>query len=369
MWSSTLRAYSALRRTWLGQIVLALLAAQATILAVHFGGMGHDVSPAVMLGIAGWDYNSWTGNVIVPPGWTHGGTVSTGTGRFGGQSIKTNPGTFTLPSTTATAIFGCAINYTTTGEDIIGFDTSGGALISRVQLTASGALQVRDAANTVVATGTTTGLTSTWMYVELKIFVNGASGTCELHLNGVTEIASTTGNFGSTNIGQVIIRSPSNHGQFDDFYCLDTTGSQNNTFKGDVRIVTQMPDGAGAHTQWTAAGGGSNYTKVNETLADGDTSYNSDSTPGDIDTYTFADVDAGATVHAAQLVTYARKDDANTRQIAAVLRQSSTDHVGATKTMTSSYAFYGELYDTDGAGSAWTAATINGDEFGVKEIA
>lgn len=352
----------------LRKIFALLLSVQAVILTAHFGA-GHGAEPMVMLGLAGWDYFAWTGNVIVPPGWAHGGTVSTGTGRFGGQAIFTNPGTFTMPSTATTAIFGCAIKYTTSAENMIGFYTAAGVLVADLRLTASGQVELRNAADGVVATGTTTGLANTWHYFELKIFVNGASGTGEVHVDGVTEIASTTGNFGSTAIGQVIIRSPSNHGTFDDFYVLDTTGSQNNTFKGDVRVTTQMPDGAGAHTQWTAAGGGSNYTKVNETLADGDTSYVSDSTPGDIDTYTFADVDAAATVHAAQAVLYARKDDAATRQIAAVARQSSTDHVGATKTMGSSYAFFGELYDVDPSGSAWTASAFNGDEFGVKEIA
>jgi len=318
--------------------------------------------------MAGFDFGDVTALKLLDA-WSLGGTVTTVTGRFGGQAIRTNPGTYTIPTAGATMIMGVACNFVANNFAFIDFETAAAANVSQLFITSSNFLQVRNAAGTAVVTGAT-AIGAGWHYIEFKIFVNGASGTCEVHLDGITEIASTTGNFGSTNIGLARLLSPSNNVSQDDFYVLDTSGSVNNTFLGDVRIDYVAPDGAGAHTQWTPSGGGNNYQKVNEgPPPDGDTSYVSDSTPGDIDTYTFTNVDGGANVHGVQLHLYARKDDAATRQIAPVARQSSTDYVGTTKTLTTNYDYASQLYDLDPSGSAWTATTVNGDEFGVKEIA
>jgi hypothetical protein len=108
---------------------------------------------------------------------------------------------------------------------------------------------------------------------------------------------------------------------------------------------------------------------VNEHPPTDDTTYVSDSTPGDIDSYTVTDIDGGATVYAVQTNMWARKDDAATRQIAPVIRQASTDYVGTTVTLGTTYQYYSQLYDKDPTAAAWTAANVNSDEFGVKEIA
>ncbi len=313
-------------------------------------------------------------------------TLSLGTsggfeaGRFGGQAARCQTGaggggpnvTFTLPSTYATLITGFAFKPGTANTAFLELLTSGGTLLAYLQINASRFIEVRNVGNTLIATGTTALTLGNYYYVELKLFVNGASGTCEVHLNGVSEIASTTGNFGSTNIGKVYLgwsSATNTTCTYDDVYACDTSGSHNNSFLGDVRVVTVYPDGDGAHTQWTATGGGSHYTQVNETTPDGDTTYVSDSTPGDIDTYTVTDIDGGASVFGVQTNLYARKDDANTRQIAPLIRQSSTDYVGTTVTLGSSYVGYVQLYDQDPTSTNWTAANVNADEFGVKEIA
>src|SRR5262249_39117493 len=120
---------------------------------------------------------------------------------------------------------------------------------------------------------------------------------------------------------------------------------------------------------WTPNGAANNWDCVDDTATDDDSTYISDSTVGHIDTYATADVDAGATVYGVQVNLYARKDDAATRQIAPVIRQAGTNYVGNTATLGSTYSFYSQLYDQDPTAAAWTAATFNGDEFGVKEIA
>lgn len=303
-------------------------------------------------------------------------------GRFGGQAARFSSGvtvrTKLLPSTYSTLIAGVAFRTAALGSSVDFFQLMSGATATcRLSFNASGKLQVRNSGGTVIATGTTTFAPNVWNYFETKVFVNvgtPASGTVEVHVNGNSgspEIASTAGNFGSTLLDTIgVLANGTNNVDFDDLYVADTTGSApQNTFLGDSRVTTVFPNGDGAHTAWTPTGGGSHSTQLDETTPDDDVTYVADGVAGDIDTYTMGDIDGLATVYAVQTNLYARKDDANTRQIAPVIRQSATDYVGTTVTLASTYAFYSQIYNQDPTAAAWTATNVNADEFGVKEIA
>jgi len=324
--------------------------------------------------IEGWDHLA--ASQLTVKGWSATGSMSMVAGRFDGQALQiNNPGgtsnqNKTLPSSYSTIIGGFAVKFNTLGSGVFFMLRAGATSTLQLRLT-SNKLEVLNSSSTSIATGTTTLTTGVWYYIEVKLFVNGASGTVEVHLNGTSEIASTTGNFGSSNITNFLIQQQTANisTTFDDIYACDTSGTVNNDFLGDVRVETIFPNGDGAHTQWTPTGGGSHYTQVNETTPDGDTTYVSDSTPNDRDSYTFGDIDGNASVFGVQVSMYARKDDANTRQIAPVIRQGGTDYDGTTVTLSASYQFYSQLYDKDPTPAAWTAANVNADEFGLKEVA
>jgi hypothetical protein len=326
--------------------------------------------------IEGWDH--LTASEVTSKGWS-ANPNSMAAGRFDGQSASyTGASTTlnkTLPSSYSTLFAGFAFNPASLPASTQDFFClqAGATLTFRLGLNTSGELVVRNSGGTIIATGTTVLVAGSWYYIEVKCVINGASGSAEVHLNGVTEISSTAGNFGSANLDTVSFRTMSfttARVQIDDVYVADSSGSApRNTFLGDVRVETIYPNGAGAHSDWIPNSGSSHYTQVDEAQADGDTSYVSDSTPGHIDTYAFGDIDTGATVYGVQTNLYARKDDANTRQIAPVVRQSGTDSVGATVTLGSSYATFSQLYNQDPTAADWTPTTVNADEFGVKEIA
>lgn len=289
-------------------------------------------------------------------------------GRFGGQSIKPT-GTYTkaLPSTYSTLIVGFAIKAPAAGSEFFQLRASTtGAM--RLSLTAGSIIQVLNSGGTVIATGSTALTSGAWYYIEVKAVIAGASGSTEVHLEGVSEIASTTGNFGSTNIDNFRLVAAVD---YDDFYAVDTTGGAPwNTFLGVGRISTVMANADGAHTDYTPSSGTNHYDRVNETTPDGDTTYVSDATVGHIDSYAFDDIDGGATVFAVQTCMYARKDDAGTRQLADLIRRSGTDYVGNTATLSSTYTYLTQIHPTDPSTSAqWTAAGVNAAEFGVKTIA
>ena len=324
---------------------------------------GFDHVTAAETGVKGWTGN--LGTIVAP-------------GRFDGQLRRYTSTVVTsskaLPSSYATLFSGFACRFGTlpgANADFVQL-LAGATAVFRIGLNSTGKIIVRNSGGTVIATGTTTIAAGAWNYYEVKAFINGASGTCEVHLNGAVEIASTVGNFGSSNIDTFLMAQIVSNGSsdFDDIYVLDTTGSApRNTFLGDVRVETVFPTSDGAHTAWTPNSGSTHWTQVSEVQADGDTTYVGDSTPNDIDTYGCGDIDTGATVYGVQVNMYARKDDASTRQIAPVIRQSGSDNVGTTVTLTTTYAFYSQLYNQDPTSADWTPTTVNADEFGVKEIA
>lgn len=291
-------------------------------------------------------------------------------GRFGtGQAMSTGTQAVThaLPSTYATLIEGVAVSRTANNMDLFDMLTAALGTVATVGVNSTGKAIVKNSSGTVIATGTRT-LPVGYNYFELKVFVNGASGTCELWVNGVQEIASTTGNFGSTNIGALKLRDGVGL-SFDDLYVVDTTGSApQNTFLGDVRVETRWASGAGSHAQWTP-NTGANYAATDETTPNDDTDYVSDSTVGDYDTYAWQDLPSGLTVFAVQINLWARKDDANARQICPVIRQGGVDYDGTSVPLGSSYGFITQMYTLDPLGATWTVTNFNADEFGVKDAA
>jgi hypothetical protein len=358
----------------LRRIITVLLAIQVALLEAHFG-LGHGAAPMVIVMVEGFDHLTAAQTTL--KGWTNA-PASVVAGRFDGQAARTNSAgataaTKTLPGTYTTLFVGFAWRSASTlsARNIMVLK-AGATLTYRITTDASGHIAILNSSGTTIATGTTVLTTNVWYYIESKAVINGASGSCEVKLNGVSEIATTTGNFGSSGITAINYTSGGNgnNTDWDDIYVADSTGSApNNTYLGDVRVETIYPNGAGAHTAWTPNGAANNWDCVDETPPDDDTTYVSDATPNDIDSYACIDIDGGATVYAVQVNLYARKDDAVTRQIAPLIRQSSTDYVGTTVTMASTYAFYSQLYDQDPTPAAWTAAHVNADEFGVKEIA
>jgi hypothetical protein len=156
-------------------------------------------------------------------------------------------------------------------------------------------------------------------------------------------------------------------------YVVDTSGTDQTTFCGDVHVETTLPTSDGANTDFTPDTGTTHYTQVDDstsTFPDGDSTYVASSDVNDKDTYGFADLAIlTGTVYAIQTNIYARKDDAATREIAPVIRQGGSDYDGTTVALSTSYAFKSQIYENDPSDSAnWTVGKVNSAEFGVKVV-
>lgn len=154
----------------------------------------------------------------------------------------------------------------------------------------------------------------------------------------------------------------------DDWYVFDGSGTENNSFGGDLAIKVLNPSAVGTYSEWTRTGGSvaGNYTAV--TNDDSDSSYVAAASAGLRDSYNYDDMPATtAAIKGVQVNMTARKDDAGSDSIARFCRSGGSDFVGSDIGLTSSYLYYYEVMEHDPATSAdWTRTGLNAAEFGVK---
>jgi hypothetical protein len=226
---------------------------------------------------------------------------------------------------------------------------------------------------TVLATGTTFLLANTWYYIEFKATINN-SGSFELRLNGVVEVSgsgvdtqSTANAYANRFYCEI---AGVNDAYFDDLYILDSTGSTNNNFLGDVRVEALFPNGNGNSSLLDGSDGNQtdNYLLVDETPPNSDTDYVESSDVGDKDTYTYSNLTTTAgTVYGVQIVSWSRKTDAGARSIRQIARVSGSEADSPSDIeLSTSYRYFSEIRETKPGGGSWTISDVNGAEFGVK---
>jgi hypothetical protein len=200
-----------------------------------------------------------------------------------------------IPNTT-TLIFGAAVNpgngWPNNQAPFEIWDSATKQL--DVILTPSGAITIQSPAGVILAT-TPTGLIplNSFTYVEIQIvFSLTTTGSIAIQINGVVQatVSGIQTAYSTNASANLLYIGEYSSGTFatilyDDFYICDGTGTVNNSFLGDVRVMIALPNGNGRINSWIRTGGTSsgNYTAVNDNPPDGDTSYVSSSTVAAID--------------------------------------------------------------------------------------
>lgn len=322
----------------------------------------------------GFDWINSNLGIVTQRGWTYGGGLWSDTGRFSPSlAIKTN-GLFTAPVFAAAQTFGLAFAYRQDygiwgAHTIVGFYDNGSNQCD-VRVLGSGQVQLTRNGNVLATSAAALPAPDLWMHLEVKVTVaSGTGGSMELRLNGVSFVSATnvnTQNTGSPSANQFFFGGSSAFPRYDDVILWNTSGSVNNNWHGDRKVLTRLPNGAGALAQWTPSAG-ANWQCVDEVTPNNDTDYVASSNAGDIDLYAHSGGLAG-TIHSAQVVAMARKDDAGLRQIRDIVRSGGTNYQGGlVHTLGSGFQSFAEIWEADpNTAAPWTAANLNAAQFGVK---
>lgn len=296
------------------------------------------------------------------------------TGRFGGQAFQpsfTNQnGNFSVAvSSLQSLAFGAALLLTAanisgagTGIAICRIDGSAGRQFS-IGVDSTGAIKVGTGTALTLASSPAGVITAdAFHYWEVAIFIHDTAGTIRVDVDGVTRInltnVDTKGQTATVATGVTMSPAGSGNGglQVDDFYLKDDL-----TLLGPQRVETLRPDGDSS-VAWTPNSGSNNFSRVNENVSDGDTTYVSASTAATLDRYTLGNLsDTPSSIAAVVPVMVARMDDAGPRTVRVGVRSGSSDGWGSAVAMTSSYVPRQTVLETDPATSgAWSASAVNG---------
>ncbi len=179
---------------------------------------------------------------------------------------------------------------------------------------------------------------------------------------------------------------------YDDIAVNDNSGTYQNSWPGAGQLCILRPNGAGDNTQWTRGGAdsGSNWGQVDETTPNDVTDYVQSNTSGQIDDYTLTDTPAG--MNASDIINWVgpsarfaissttggdpdfvlRLKPAAAGTVDETPNLSGTGAIAYASHQTAAPVLYPVLgnssnYEQPGTSSAWTKATLDTAQVGIRE--
>jgi len=219
-----------------------------------------------------------------------------------------------------------------------------------------------------------------WYYLEWHFLVQSSGGAYELRVNGETVLEATGVDMAYRSWDGWSSIKLFSHGYdcvLDDLYVLNGSGSVNNDFLGDVRIVTKKPDST-LTSNWTPHGESENHAALVDVPIEPltsrkwtETGYVEASVTDTDDFYGFEDLSdefAYGTIHAIQLQTVSRVTNPQMMTLKMIcLQTGGEDVVDTTKLMWDDYGLETSLVETNpDTSNLWTHTDLNAAEFGVE---
>lgn len=267
----------------------------------------------------------------------------------------------------------------TPARDLITFFGDSGATSHiTIAINASLGIDIKRGATVIASSVASVVAAITWFYLEVHVKVSDTVGAVNVRLNGspsdIVSFSGDTKNAGTaTTIDTVrVVSAASVSSQvthIDDLYICDGLGTVNNGFLGDRRVQTLFPAGAGATTGLTPTGSATNWQNVDEAPASS-TDYNGSAVTGTRDTYALGDLVSGtSTVHGVRSCVAAHKSDAGAASMKPALKVGTTTAYDATVALSTSMTEFGAIRESSpDTSAAWTAAEVNGMEFGAEVV-
>jgi len=323
---------------------------------------------------------------------TQSGTVAQRAGRVHGNAGGPNSLVLVTPSLglSSTVIMGfgmrLATQQTTLNSGAQGFYFERGASEQchiEIQSNAGSFELKLMRGSTQIGITTETFAYGAWHHFEVSVTTDPSSGAYEIRHNEVNVLSDTGVNLADSGSAQSDVwamRFSSNVGAqlyLDDFYLIDTTGSTNNTFRGDTLVEGILPNANGATNAWTQNGSGDNYTSVDDpaTSAPDDSGTGGtcgSDTNGQKDLYAYEDLtQIQGNIHFIQVGTQLGMAATGSRTVKSKYRDPDTTEAdGDTHTVDSTqFDEFTEIMDENPAASAaWDVADINNGQFGVEVV-
>jgi hypothetical protein len=289
-------------------------------------------------------------------------------------------GVIKRPFTAASEVFtGIGFNPTTLAANKYILSFFGDAAVTQhisLVLNAAGRIELRLATNngSVLATGGTTLPVGQWTYIEARATIADSGGVVQVRLNGNTaneiDYTGDTRNAGTnTTIDAISMGGSSTTDYFADWYILNTAGTFNNNWRGDVVVRTLTPNGNGAYSQLSGSDGDTvnNWQLVDE-VPPSTSDYVGSQTVDNKDAYTLPDLPATVTtVYGVQVAATMAKSDAGSGAAKILTRSDDTDYTPNTYTLGTSWSETLELSEADPATTlAWTPAGVNALQVGMQ---
>lgn len=221
---------------------------------------------------------------------------------------------------------------------------------------------------TFLAQASVTLSVGVWYYLEVEFSIDTGAGFLRVFVNGSEVI-----NFAGNTQGVAGVATASRLGLFshtgghtsavDDVYTISTASRL-----GECRVEPLRPSADTATKTFTPNAGTENFSRVNEVLTDGDTTYVYSSLVGAEDLYEVDNLSViPQNIFAVQTRLVARKDDVATRVLKTGLKSGAATVYGSDFFLASSYTTHIDIYDADPNTTApWTKAAVDALQIGQK---
>jgi hypothetical protein len=142
----------------------------------------------------------------------------------------------------------------------------------------------------------------------------------------------------------------------DDVFCYDDTGSFNNAFIGDRRVITLFPDADTIQADWTIVGAANGFDAINQANPDGDTTYITAGIPGSptpTSEFGMGNLPAGVSaISGVVLVNMSRKTEAGIANVQMSVISGASETAGTDQPMTEIYTYRQDVFEVDPASAA-----------------
>lgn len=235
-------------------------------------------------------------------------------------------------------------------------------------------VEIYTGSSTLVSTGTLAILPNIWVLIEVHVKIADAGGVIQVKLDGISD-ASYTGDTkpgADTDVNSLLFDANGSRIYYDDLALNDVSGSVDNSWCGDGKIVAMMPNANGDSSQLINSNTGTtnNYTYVDERPSNSDTDYVQGTIVDQRDLYNLSSPGiASGTIQRVWIESRSRDTVAAGGLISLVLKTNSVEYQSNDLSLLTSYQrLLGPeyLYNPGTSGTAWSIPDLEALQAGPK---